>query len=293
MRISLLIFWLLAAPCLALTVKIPAVTDSNIQHDAYVRDLLQLVLEHSAAPGETVTLVRNAVQYSQNRNISELRQGRSLDVMWTMTTRDRESHLLPVRLPIFKGLLGYRAFLIRADDQPRFDRVQQLDQLAQMAAGQGGQWPDTAILRHAGLPVVTSTNYELLFPMLMAGRFDYFPRGLNEIWSEYDLHANDAMRVEPRILLAYPAPMYFFVARENRALAQRIEVGFRGMLADGSFERYFLNHPLITAVLARSKISERRIFYLDNPSLPTQTPLDDSRLWLLPPKPQSAAHPGG
>lgn len=282
MRVLILMLWLFAIECWGITVRIPAVRDSNSLHDAYVRDLLQQILERSAAPGEAVLLVRNPVHYSQKRNVYELMHGRSLEVLWTMTTAEREAQLLPVRIPIFKGLLGYRAFLIRAADQAQFDRVLSLAMLADFTAGQGGQWPDTSILRHAGLPVVTSTNYELLFPMLLARRFDYFPRGLNEIWSEHDHHASSGLAVERRLLLAYPAPMYFFVAQDNTALAERIETGFRAMLADGSFERYFHSHPVIQDVLSRTRLAERRIFYLDNPNLPPKTPLADSHLWLLP-----------
>lgn len=212
--------------------------------------------------------------------MAELHKGGQLDVIWTMTTREREQQLLPVRIPLFKGLLGHRVFLIRHGDQPRFDAIERLSDLAQLQAGQGGQWPDTDILRANGLPVVTTTNYEQLFAMLLAGRFDYYPRGLNEFGSEYALHAGRGIEVEQKLMLVYPAPMYFFVAPGNVALAGRLERGLLEMVEDGSFDRYFYHHPVVAQALQTARIGARKAFYLSNPQLPPETPLQDSRLWL-------------
>ncbi|MFD2449342.1 hypothetical protein ACFSQE_13670 [Vogesella fluminis] len=65
-------------------------------------------------------------------------------------------------------------------------------------AGQGHDWPDTYILRAAGLPVETSIGYEALFGMLRHGRFDYFPRGVLEVEDEIRLYGgNDQLYLDP------------------------------------------------------------------------------------------------
>jgi hypothetical protein len=78
-----------------------------------------------------------------------------------------------VRLPIDKGLLGYRMFLVREADLPRFATVRTLDDLRKLRVGQGKDWIDVPILRKAGFPVVEGTSYPGLFAMLAAGRFDF------------------------------------------------------------------------------------------------------------------------
>lgn len=82
----------------------------------------------------------------------------SLSVFWTSTSKGLETEYQPIRIPIYKGLLGYRIFLIRKEDQPKCSKVRTLADLKGLVAGQGQYWSDTEILRKAGLTVATSTN---------------------------------------------------------------------------------------------------------------------------------------
>lgn len=81
-----------------------------------------------------------------------------------------EEVLQSVKIPIDKGLLGFRVFLIQAEDQPRFAGVQSLEQLRQFRFGQQREWSDVAVYQAAGLPVVSGSSYEGLFHMLMLRR---------------------------------------------------------------------------------------------------------------------------
>jgi hypothetical protein len=85
---------------------------------------------------------------------------------------------LPIRIPLDKGLLGWRVALVNAATPDRLAGITNVRQLAGLLAGQVADWPDTAILRHAGLKVLTSQDYGNLFPMLQRNRFDYFPRSV-------------------------------------------------------------------------------------------------------------------
>lgn len=264
-----------------LQVKIPHWQTASATHSAYVVRLLELALARSAAPGEVVRLVAVEHNYSQARLISELqRPAGQIDLLWTMTDQTREEVIWPVRIPLYKGLFGHRVFLIRASDQHRFDGVRQLHQLRQLRAGQGSQWPDTQVLRHSGLPVVTSVDFEKLFPMLRAGRFDYFPRAANEAWAELAAHPDEGLAVEKGLILVYPAPLYFFVGYHNPALHRRLEQGLNAMVADGSFDQFFYSHPVVRQALSQLSGSGRHRVTLENPYLPPATPLDDRRLWL-------------
>ncbi|MDN3639649.1 diguanylate cyclase [Simiduia curdlanivorans] len=263
-----------------ITIRIPKNESSNSGHTSYVVELLRLALEHSKQSNESILLQPITEDYTQARLIAELYEGSNIDVIWTMTSKDREATIKPIRVPILKGLLGQRVFLIRESQQYIFENVLTLKDLARLVAGQGSHWPDTDILRANGLIVFTSPHYELLFNMLKGGRFNYFPRGVNEAWAEIEAHPNEGLAVEKYLLLSYPAPMYFFVHQDNLDLANRIERGLEGMINDGSFDKLFLNHPSIINVVKRTQLDKRRIFKLLNPDLPKETPLGDPRYWL-------------
>lgn len=273
----------LNVPTRVLTVRIPRWENSNSDHTTYVAELLRKALDRSKQPHERIELLVSGEVISQERKIAEIKRNRSLDVYWAMTSIEREAELLPIRIPIMRGLLGQRVFIIRADSQAKFSAIENLGQLSAYVAGQGAQWPDTDILRANGLPVVTAVQFESLFLMLTAKRFDYFPRGLYEAWSELESHQDKGMAVEDSILLSYTAPLYFFVNPQNVALAERIRVGLEAMIADGSFESFFLSSESVRLALARANYQNRKIFKLTNPYIPSATPVHDSRYWLLPP----------
>jgi hypothetical protein len=151
--------------------------------DSYVLELLQLALDKA---GSEQTLQPSVLSMEQRRALTELELGRSVDVVWSMTSAEREARLLPVRIGIDKGLMGWRIALLSKSQQHRLKAVHSLADLHQLRAGQGHDWPDRKTLEHNGLPVVASSSYESLFRMLTAGRFDYFPRSLLEIWDEVD-----------------------------------------------------------------------------------------------------------
>ena len=68
------------------------------------------------------------------------------------------------------------------DAEKAFAGVQSLPALRALRAGQGADWPDTDILKASGLPVEATMLYDDLFTKLIAGRIDYFPRSLLEVW---------------------------------------------------------------------------------------------------------------
>lgn len=278
---------LLACACLAgqvapkrVVIHLPKDGLSSSGHLSYITTVLKRALELSKAPSETIDLVPAKEEFTQARLIAELMRSPQMDIIWTMTSKEREQLMLPIRIPLLKGLLGHRVFLIRQQRQPEFSAITELGQLARFTAGQGSHWPDTDILRANGLPVDTSPHYELLFTMLKGGRFDYFPRGINEIWPELEVHAGEGLAVETDLMLAYPAPMYFFVKQGNQALAERLRVGLKRLIDSGEMDQLFYNHPSIKEALEHAAINHRRVFTLTNPDLPEATPLDKPEYWI-------------
>ncbi len=264
----------------SIVVRIPLQPANSLGHNSYILELLELALEASKHDGDTIEIRQNDRDITQARQIAELQRGQTLDLIWTMSSVNREAVIRPIRIPLLKGILGQRVFLVHKDRAADFQSITRMDQLKGFTAGQGSHWPDTPILRHNGLSVITTTHYPLLFDMLAGGRFDFFPRGANEAWQEINAHQDKPLVVEPNLLLSYTAPMYFFVNSDNDSLATRIETGLEKMYDDGSFDEHFFQHPSITIMLEKIDINKRHIFQLDNPLLPKKTPLDIERYWL-------------
>jgi ABC-type amino acid transport substrate-binding protein len=213
-----------------------------------------------------------------------LMPGGRINIFARATSPELEKDFLAVRLPIDRGLLGYRMFLVREADLPRFAAVRTLDDLRKLRVGQGKDWIDVPILRSAGFNVVEGTNYRGLFAMLDAGRFDFFSRGIDEAGREFKERRASYPRlaVEPTLLLQYTLPLYFFLRRdaEGALLAQRIEAGMEMMIKDGSMNQLFQKFKGDS--IKEGGLSKRRVLHVPNPHLTAETPLSRGELWFNP-----------
>lgn len=207
--------------------------------------------------------------------------GERINVVSRATSLDLEKRLLPVRIPLDKGLLGARLFLIMPETQRRLDQVRTLDDLKRFTIGQSSSWTDVNILRAAGFKLVLSDGYAPLFAMLGARRFDLFSRGAIEIEAELDSNRAKVpgLSIDRRLLLYYPMPRYFFVPRtsEGQLMAERIEDGLQRLRRSGEFERRYQAWKKL--VLKDLNLSGRIAFRLANPELSPETPLADSYWW--------------
>ncbi|WP_018013901.1 substrate-binding periplasmic protein [Teredinibacter turnerae] len=216
---------------------------------------------------------------TSTRNAVHLQKGR-IDVAWINTNPAREKLLRPIRIPIYKGLIGWRLLLAREGTANKLRNVANLEQLQTFWAGQGHDWPDTPILKSAGLQVRTSDSWEGIIHLLQQERIDYFPRGLNEIIYEAQTLRHQGIVIEHSLALHYPAAVYFYVAKDNQVLAQRLEAGFETIIKNGEFDRLF--HHFFGADIREAHLETKRIIELKNPNLPPLTPLSRTELWFTP-----------
>lgn len=248
-----------AAP---LELVIPALHQSAKEHAAYFPQLLRLAMEKTAETDGPFVIRHFDGELTSPRQALELKMNGVINVMWDGTNAQREVELRPIRVSLLRELNDYRVFLIRKEDRATFAAIKSLDDLRKLNAGAGVNWPSTDILRANGLPVVTSITYKALFPMLKVKRFDYMPRGIYEAWYEQRMHANDGLVIEEGIFLHYRVPFYFFVSRENKALAERITRGLQLAQRDGSFDKLFNSFPAFQRSQAEIEAGKRRIFEL-------------------------------
>ncbi|MEH0166735.1 hypothetical protein [Roseateles microcysteis] len=242
----------------------------------YVVELMGLALQRSGLPHQLQAMPSFPI--NQGRVELELGNERSrLDLVWSMTSRAREQAILPLRVPLDRGLLGWRVALIRHEDQPLWLKPPSLEQLALRRAGQGQHWPDTEILRANGLEVVTALSARQLLDMLHKRRIDYFPRSVLEVQGELSSNSDLHLAVAPGFVLRYPAASYVFLSRRLQALVAPLTKALESLVNDGSLDRVFRRH--FQSRLNALELSKRQILNLKNPLLPPETPLNKPGFW--------------
>jgi len=244
--------------------------------ESYMLGLVQLALGYS---GGQFQYQESTDAISKARLVEMVKEG-SMSVMWTGASEAMEAQLIPVRIPAYKGLMGHRIFIIRKNDQARFNTVTSLEDLREIKMGQGRTWADTKILESANMHIIKTLKTEGLFWMLDGARFDAFPRGVHEPWTEVSSRPHLELTVEKNLVLKYMMPYYIYVTPGKHILAKQITQGLESAIADGTFDRYFFSDPQVKSALELSKLKDRRIYSIDNPNLPKSTPVNRPELWL-------------
>jgi len=245
--------------------------------DYYFR-VVEKALEKTAADYPAYEFKRPP-HMSHSRVIAEMEEGGSRD--WGVFPFNPEfsKKLILIDIPIAKGILGYRVFLIRKDAQEKLRAVNTLDDLKALRLGSGQDWNITRVFRTAGFNLVTGASYDGLFEMLLNDRFDFFPRGVNEIIDEFDQRKDKFpdLAIDDAVLLYTPLPVFVYVAPGKPELAKRLRDGLERMRADGSFDELFIaeHGPLIE----RLRLKERKIFRIPNPAVAGLDVLDRKEFW--------------
>lgn len=260
-------------------IRYPRLSTQLDPHSDYVLEVLRLAIK---ASGQPYQLQASEAPMQQARGIYELSSVKgNVDILWTMTTDEREAQLIPIRIPIDKGLIGWRIALLTEANANIFKDVNNLKDLAAFTAGQELDWPDGPILKSNGLPLKTSASYEPLFNMLKAGRFDYFPRSVFEVQVELDGRPGQKLVIDKHIALYYPSALYFFVSPREPKMAEDIQSGLEEMIRNGSFEKIFQRYQ--QATIKNINLKSRTIISLRNPLLSTEKmPLNRPELWFKP-----------
>ena len=111
--------------------------------EPYVVELLQLALARS---GGDYRLEPSAQPMPQSRAQLRLEQDDpGLQVMWAQSRDDLEETLLPIRIPIYRGLIGWRIPLVSAANKDILASARTLDDLRRLRFGQRQDWADTPI----------------------------------------------------------------------------------------------------------------------------------------------------
>lgn len=281
--LAVIMAWATAASAQPMRFVHPPAESANDARHTYYWQLLQAALEATRAQYGDYELKPYGEPMNFARAMTEVASGDDgrVNIVSRATNLDLEARLRPVPIPLDRGLLGYRVFLIMADLQPRLDAVRSLEDLKQFSIGQSTPWTDVKILEGNGFKLALANDYEGLFKMLGARRFDLFSRGVNEVRDEWLSHRDGipGMVIERGIVLHYPMPRYFFVPRTElgERMAQRLQDGLQRLARSGEFERRYQAYKRL--VLDGVDLSGRRIFRLPNPQLSSLAPIGDRFWW--------------
>ncbi|WP_230552333.1 diguanylate cyclase [Teredinibacter turnerae] len=252
------------------------VSDNPVfQHrDSYFVSLLKLALEKS---GESYVLEPITLSAMSEKRSKLFLRSERYNVHWLLTSEELEQELLPVRIPLYKGLIGWRLLVISDEYRDKFSNITEPGALKALVATQGLGWPDTHILHSNGFSLRLAVDWSGLLEMVSKHNVDYLPLAVNEVWAEMPTLKVKNLIVEPNLALHYPSAYYFFVSKAQPEQARVLESGLRKAVSDGSFDALFYDN--FGDDIERAKLEQRRIFRIDNPLLPVKTPLDDKQLW--------------
>lgn len=274
--------WLVALNTVASPVelRIPKPrSDLDTAHNYYT-DLLRKALI-KAAGERPVPVLLPIMEMEQDRAVKELVRGRTIDIFWMGPDQRRNTQLRVIPIPLERGLMGYRQFIVHRQRAAEFDQVRSLADLQKFSACQGTHWPDTDILRAAQLAVKTSTGYESLFKQVAAGRCDYFPRGFHEIRIEMTKRAAEfpeLIAYEP-LILHYPFAVYFYVRQDNELLADWVQQGLEKMIDDGELLVHMQQHQHTRRAFPLIANTPRRLLEIPNNQLPDAETFNEPRYW--------------
>jgi hypothetical protein len=264
---------------IAETIFVNKPASENDKRYDYPHQLLQMILDQTRTDYSDANVVPTEHVMTRDRMLRSLLYGEDLHVVAEAPKASWLEQLLVIRIPIRKGIQGYRLFFIDQSMQEEISKIDSFEEFMKLPTGSGAGWSTAEIMRQAGFDVIEGSSYDGLFFMLELGRFSTLGRGINEIHSELALqkgnHPN--LAIEPKFALHIPLPTYFFVSPKKPVLAKRIEEGLWKLIQNGKFEELFLSHHL--SIIESANLNNRTIFSIPNPNLSSADPIDKKELW--------------
>ena len=239
------------------------------EYGGYYVSVLQAALDATSSFG-TTKLEPHPQPMNQNRQLVSLIKGDG-DVMWSVTNRDREQKLIPIKLPLLKGYAGYRVLVIHPDNQSEFNFDISSNTLKTRTFVQGSNWPDLNVLKLNGFNVEGedwSLWFNSMYSMVERELVDAFPRNIIEVHRDLSRHANRQLSIEQHHLMIYPNYEYFFVSPSKPELANRLRTGLIILLENGKLQELFTQSQWHKKAESLANSSSRKKHYLDNPTIP-------------------------
>lgn len=269
-------------PCAAVDV---AIVDRPVSEEDHRRDfanvLLRTVMERTEPAWGPYQIKEAPVFMERQRLLSAMQLGKQVNIAAIPADKEWMATLPSIPIPIDLGLQSWRIALIDARQQQRLSALAAGGQLKQATAGVGTTWALRGVLENNAYPIVTGNSYDGLFLMLKAGRFDYFPRSINDIFDEVESHRRQFpnLAIEQSMVLYARVPWLFFISPQQERLRARVAAGMEAMLKDRSLERLVLKY--YRTELTQARLCGRVRIDVPNPALAPAIQAR-SELWIDP-----------
>lgn len=210
----------------------------------------------------------------------EVERGINANVIMLPGNNGYDARFILVPIPIDKGLLGVRIGFVNRAMPDVLKGIASLADLKRLKACLGTNWNITEIFEFNQLPVQKSYKYEDLFHLIDKQRCDYFSRGVNEVFAEYNEMSGKYpnILIDRNLILRTPIAFYLYVSKLYPALAERLHRGLEMAYVDGSFDALFLEK--MGDVIDKIRLQERTVVTLDSPIRHDAAPVANKRYWL-------------
>lgn len=191
------------------------------------------------------------------------------DLLISASSSLREENLIPVYFPLDRGLLGVRMCLINPASQDLFVSVNKNIDFERLSIEVvlDESWPDTTIMRHNKIPVVTLNTAEARLDYAQQNTNVCYSRSLFEIQQEQA--NNPDLIIERHIVLVYPQADILYFRKGAEDLAEALRYGLQQSYLDGSFQQIYTAY--FQEIKNSSQLYSRKILFLNSPLLSSES----------------------
>ncbi len=251
------------------------------------REIVELAFQKSKKKYPEKYEIRVSVaRHFQGDNFRQIGLGKFPDIIWSMTSKEREKMARAVYFPLYKGLLGKRIHVVSESNKDLFANLTAAD-AKKLTYCIGSDWPDRDIYYQNGFTnLVENSEYLGLQRKIKSQSHfcDAFTRGAHEVIMEYfqtfTTRYEQPVIPDQHVLFNYDAPSFFFVNHKEKELADRILYGLKQAMQDGSFNELFYNHPTVVTMIDYGRLQERREIPLQSDlSLKSRALYNQKQFW--------------
>lgn len=227
---------------------------------SYTMQILKASLDASYAEFGPYTLRFSDREMTRSRTFNEMQRGVRVNVADTPITEKWTEEFIRIPIPIQRGILSYRLFLVTKENENLLADVNSLEDLKRIRQGSGNQWSVTKKLQLNDFNIVEGPSKDALMNMLQANRFSIYSRGINEVYGELNRYKKSHPNIvlDKHIALYSYLPMYFHVSPKAERIAKRIERGLLLIEENGEYERIFQSYN--EKSLEQAQLQGRKIF---------------------------------
>ena len=199
-----------------------------------------------------------------------------IDLIWTATSRSLQERFKPVKIPLYRGLLGYRLCMINDHNRDLLKGVKSMEALKPLTFGLGEGWSDIGVFQSAGLKVKIM-DYEQLFQAVHNRTIDCAPRAIFEAFPEqYNQRYRYLYKlyVDRYLMIRYIMPFYFFTRKDDDITFNLLHQGLTKAIMNGRYQNAVKKNPSLRMAIRKIQRNKRRVITIPNALLPDDVPKD-------------------